>query len=336
MNKYLITLTAIIAITLSIGIHSLSYASFTEALENLGRNTGLPNFTGTSAHPDAPREAGVRSIASSILYVVDFLKYLLGSIAVAMIIFSAMKLIIATDNIDDQISKQKNSILYASLGLVVIIIADEVVEKVIYGTGGREGTTLQDLDTAISYAIEGAKNIRGFYNFLEFFAAAIAMLILVYNGIRLIVESSAQETLETRKKHIKYALIGLVIIGLSELFIKDIIFPLQPAESGSLITLGQQAIPEPKINYQLAITTIGHLINFIASFIGYLAIAAIVYAGYLYVTARGEDDQISKAKKVLVGALIGILLAALAFALVSTIIPLEGRTKDEIETSLFD
>lgn len=290
--------------------------SYQQVINEVGSQTGLPNFSGQDSHPDAPRDPGLRNIASSLLNVVDFMKYLLGSIAVFMIILSGGRLITAADQIDDQITKQKSILLYSSIGLIMVIVADEVVYDMIYGQGSTSGQTFSTIDTAKQFAIEGAKNIQGFYNFLSFFGAAVGVFVMIYNAILLIVESTEQDTLATRKKHILYAFAGLVLIGLSELYVKEIIFPGYGYE---------------QINTTLAISTIGKLINFVASFIAFLSIGAVVYAGYLYVTAQGEDDQIGAAKKMIFGAVLGILLAAVAFALVSTVIPLEGRENSELE-----
>ena len=60
--------------------------------------------------------------------------------------------------------------------------------------------------------------------------------------------------------------------------------------------------------------------NFASAFVGITAFIAGIYGGYLYVTAVGNEDKTQKAKKVLTGAVIAIVLAVGAFALVNTLI----------------
>ena len=55
-----------------------------------------------------------------------------------------------------------------------------------------------------------------------------------------------------------------------------------------------------------------------------IAVLAFVYAGFLYILNFGNDEMTGKAKKVMFGAIIGLVLAAAAFAIVSTVIPVEG------------
>ncbi|OGY51854.1 MAG: hypothetical protein A2951_01265 [Candidatus Buchananbacteria bacterium RIFCSPLOWO2_01_FULL_56_15] len=66
-----------------------------------------------------------------------------------------------------------------------------------------------------------------------------------------------------------------------------------------------------------------HIINFLLSFIGLLFFLLMLYAGYLWMTARGNDEQVQKGKKIIreaVTALIIILLARLFTEFVLTAI----------------
>lgn len=67
-----------------------------------------------------------------------------------------------------------------------------------------------------------------------------------------------------------------------------------------------------------------NVINFFLSFLGLVGTAAVIYAGTLYVTARGEDGEIDKAKKIISFASIGIILVMGSFAIVNTIIKNAG------------
>lgn len=55
-----------------------------------------------------------------------------------------------------------------------------------------------------------------------------------------------------------------------------------------------------------------------------LAVGFIVYGGFLYITAAGDDSQIKKGKEALKGAIIGIIVIGLAYALVAFVIGAVG------------
>jgi PKD repeat protein len=63
-----------------------------------------------------------------------------------------------------------------------------------------------------------------------------------------------------------------------------------------------------------------NVLNFALSFLGIFAVSALVYAGFLYVTAGGEDGQHEKAKKILIYAALGIIVILMSFAFVNTLI----------------
>lgn len=62
------------------------------------------------------------------------------------------------------------------------------------------------------------------------------------------------------------------------------------------------------------------ILNFALGFLGFVATIMVIYGGILYVTSAGNDDNVGKAKKILLYAAIGIVLIMISFALVNTIL----------------
>lgn len=65
----------------------------------------------------------------------------------------------------------------------------------------------------------------------------------------------------------------------------------------------------------------GSIINIALSFLGVIFLVLMVYAGYLWLTARGEDEPISKSKKIMAEAVIGFVLVIGAYSITSLILP---------------
>jgi len=61
------------------------------------------------------------------------------------------------------------------------------------------------------------------------------------------------------------------------------------------------------------ITTI---INFALGLLGLVAVAFLIYAGVLMVTAGGNEEQVGKAKKIITYAVIGIVIILLSYTIV--------------------
>lgn len=59
-----------------------------------------------------------------------------------------------------------------------------------------------------------------------------------------------------------------------------------------------------------------NFLNFLLTFLGLIAIAFIIYAGFLFIVAGGDEEQVGKAKKIIIYAGIGIIVILLSYAIV--------------------
>lgn len=64
------------------------------------------------------------------------------------------------------------------------------------------------------------------------------------------------------------------------------------------------------------VTTITTLVNWFAWFVSLASVVMGLYAGFLFITARGEASQISTARQTLVWAVIGIAVAVISFSII--------------------
>lgn len=65
---------------------------------------------------------------------------------------------------------------------------------------------------------------------------------------------------------------------------------------------------------------VGNLIQVFITLLGILFLGLAIYAGYLWMTARGKDENVKKAKDILEQAAIGIIIVLGAYALTAFII----------------
>ena len=67
-------------------------------------------------------------------------------------------------------------------------------------------------------------------------------------------------------------------------------------------------------------TLITKLINVMLFIIGVLSVIMIVYGGILYVISAGDSGRVSKAKNTIMYAIVGLIVALLAYAIVNFVI----------------
>lgn len=66
-------------------------------------------------------------------------------------------------------------------------------------------------------------------------------------------------------------------------------------------------------------TFIGNIITGILSFVGLIFLILMVYGGFLWITARGDDEQINNARKTIIGAIIGMVILVAAYGITAFI-----------------
>lgn len=68
------------------------------------------------------------------------------------------------------------------------------------------------------------------------------------------------------------------------------------------------------------------VVNFFLTFLGLLTVVMVIYGGFLYVSSAGNEDNVGKAKKILLYSVIGIVIIVASFAFVNTILQVGTTT----------
>ncbi len=63
-----------------------------------------------------------------------------------------------------------------------------------------------------------------------------------------------------------------------------------------------------------------NIINIILGFLGILAVVLILFGGFKWMTAAGNEDKVAEAKKLLVAGVIGLIIILAAYALAAFIL----------------
>ncbi len=80
---------------------------------------------------------------------------------------------------------------------------------------------------------------------------------------------------------------------------------------------------------------IANIINTILGLVGIILLILFIYAGFLWMTAGGDSDQIKKAKDILKNAVIGVIIIVLSYAIsnyvISRVVSLSDNEVQETE-----
>ena len=162
-----------------------------QLIREVGEKTALPSYE-SAGHAGASYEEGATGITSAILMATDALKYLMGTIAVIVLIVSGIRLITSTRQVEEVATKQKENIKYAIIGLIIISLADFAVKNIFFGEAGEVFRSESEAQLA---AERGQELFRGMYRMGQYLIGAIAVFMLVINGIRLVVTGGNEDQL---------------------------------------------------------------------------------------------------------------------------------------------
>ena len=66
--------------------------------------------------------------------------------------------------------------------------------------------------------------------------------------------------------------------------------------------------------------TVLNIITFVLGLLGLIAVVMILYGGFIWLTAGGNEDKVGSAKKIISAAIVGLIIVLLAWAIVNFVI----------------
>jgi hypothetical protein len=84
--------------------------------------------------------------------------------------------------------------------------------------------------------------------------------------------------------------------------------------------VGTNAGYASEANDQTFSTILGRIIQAAISLLGVVFVVQLVYAGYIWLTARGEDEPIKKAKATIQRSVIGIIIVVTAWSITAFVL----------------
>lgn len=162
-----------------------------------------------------PTEFAQRGMAE-ITGLFDYLTIFAVIIAVLFIIYNAITLIVAGGNDETQIADVKERIIFAIVGIIIMISVKPMIELITDGSGGLK---MPDI-------LGGIKIVSDWVNFILGLIGVFAVMSIIYAGVRLVINFGDDEATTQAKNIIVAALIGLVLTFSSWTIIHYFIAPV--------------------------------------------------------------------------------------------------------------
>lgn len=283
------------------------------------QKTGLPvpqssNY-GEIIAPDAG-QTGEEQAKSLIEGAVKNVKVIVGTLAIAIILVLALRILLAQGSEED-VKKYRSGIMWTIVGLALISLSSDIAAIL----GPQDGGIIKDPTTILKRVQLFDYKVNIVITFIKYLLGSIAIVFVLRNGLRLITVSSEEENVTQDKKNLAASAGGLVLVYLGDIIINKVLYKVDKAGYP-----GVEGV-QPAFNPGEGISQLIGFTNFIVYLTAPLAIAVLVAGGIMYITAAGDDDKVGSAKRMITSAVIGLVIIYGAFALVNTFIP-ESTTVD--------
>jgi len=274
--------------------------------------------------PSTPTGGTAQSQFAQLVWgIIQNVRFIIGAIAVAMIVYAGFRMSIGWGK-EEVYSQQRNAIFYAIIGLAVVGLSGEfshifqvACPESLPGQPAvpcTEGGFLANPNALLRTAFLFDKTTQLVITFIKYIVGAVAVLMIIRNGMRMITMGSSEDKIALDKKNIFYSMIGLIMIIIADSVVKKVLYKVDmtkyPGTGGV----------KPAINPTAGIQEIAGFTNFIVSIVGPIAVLALVAGGIMYIISGGKEDKMEKAKRLITTALIGLVIIYGAFAIVSTFI----------------
>lgn len=134
---------------------------------------------------------------------IDYVKWLLGSVIALFMTISAVRMITAQGE-DEALTKQKRNLTYGLIGMLVILLGDNIVDA-IYIVNTPDEIVAGSATTAVN-------EIGSIIQLILIFLGPIAIIFTIYAGFLYLTAMDNEERAQKAKKMIIGGITGIVII----------------------------------------------------------------------------------------------------------------------------
>jgi hypothetical protein len=241
----------------------------------------------------------LRDVVQAVAVV---MRNIIGALAIIWIIISGIHMAMAGGD-ENTITEQKRSIIYAVIGLVIILLIERMID-ILYGPAGAYEVALRT-ETATRFSAE----IYGIINFIKAIIGTVAIFMIVISGLKTVTAAGEEEQITKQRRAIIWIAIGFILLIINKVIVEQIfIIPTQYQDTISAS------------NVTTIINTIGRVIQFILGFVGLIAFGALIYGAGTMIVNYGNEEMVQKSKKIIKNAIIGIIVIISAYTIVATLI----------------
>lgn len=240
-------------------------------------------------------ESGEEMAADFVRNGIVIVRYLIGGVALLTGTIYALMLIFARGN-EESIGKQRKNFLWALIGFLILIVAESFAR--LLNPERATTTALIDFNAA-------RDQLRDIIDYIKWIIGPVMVLLMTISGVRMMTAGGDTEVIDQQKKNLAWGLVGLLVVLLASNIVNAIYVLNAPDQISAAGPAG-------------IIEQIAGIIRLMMVVLGPIAVGFTLYAGFLYLTALDNEDQMGKAKKMIIIGITSIVIIYSAYALANT------------------
>ena len=259
--------------------------------------------------PIPPDKSGLAIAKELVLSGLKYVKVIVVVMGILYLSIAGYSLLTSGEE-EETATKVKRATTYIIVAFVMISMSQDIAKVF----DMQESTLLSSPSGILNRIHIFDKQVELFMTFLKYVIGSYAVLHVVRSSIKWITAGGDEEQIATHKKSILYSASGLVILYIGQIFIDKVIYKVNKEVYTGLTGVHPTVDPLEGMAQLIGIT------NFIISFTGPIAVLMLMVAAIMYATAGGEEEQMEKAKKLLISTIVGMFIIFGSFAIVSTVV----------------
>ncbi len=275
-------------------------------------DSALPFVTDVYEQADIPipPEASGQEITKQLVFgALAYVKTIAAVIGILFITIMGFRLVIAQGNEED-ITTARRGLIYSLIAFVLISMSQDLAK--VFDMSHK--TLLQDPSDILQRVHIFDKQVEIFVVFVKYVIGAYAALMAVRAAIGLITSGGNEEETTKNKKGLLFSGAGLILIYVGDIFINRVFYKVDKD-----VYTGISGV-EPGVDAAEGVRQVVGITNLVVSVVGPIAVLMLIIGAVMYATAGGEEENLNRAKRLIVATIIGIVIIFGAFALVSTVI----------------
>jgi hypothetical protein len=258
-----------------------------------------------------------------IAKILTAMKYFLGSIFMLFLSLYVFNFLTASDK-EEASKKFNDQILWTFVGFIILALAKPFSEAFMLLRGGNIDL-LTNPDSVLTSAQIVGFTYRSAAHLIQYLLGGIALMTMGVSAFRMIQAVGDEETVTSSRKSMVWSAIALIIAGGSAIFIDKIFAPNTATETikagaaasdqlAAILASGQSQARILVLNY----------VKYFQTFVGAGAILMLFLSGFKMVSAAGNEEIVTKQRKMITWIFMGLAIILIAEGFVSVFMP-EGE-----------